>query len=78
LHKIAARGGCRHRLVNDHYWQFANWLRPTQVRELQWDPNKREIIGETLANSFLARDNRKVSKSTSSTIGIAEAFVGSM
>ncbi len=28
-------------------------------RELKWDPVKREIIGDTLANSFLARENRK-------------------
>ncbi len=28
-------------------------------RELKWDPAKREIIGDTQANSFLARENRK-------------------
>lgn len=28
-------------------------------RELQWDPVKREIVGDTQANSFLARENRK-------------------
>lgn len=28
-------------------------------RELQWDPVTREIIGDTQANSFLARDDRK-------------------
>jgi predicted dehydrogenase len=28
-------------------------------REIQWDPIKREIIGDNLANSFLARENRK-------------------
>ncbi len=28
-------------------------------RELNWDPTKREIIGDDLANSFLARENRK-------------------
>ena len=28
-------------------------------RELKWDPVKREIIGDTQANSFLARENRK-------------------
>jgi len=28
-------------------------------RELQWDPDKREIIGDAQANSFLARENRK-------------------
>ncbi len=28
-------------------------------RELQWDPVKREIIGDTQANSFLSRENRK-------------------
>jgi predicted dehydrogenase len=28
-------------------------------RELQWDPDKREIIGDAQANSFLARDSRK-------------------
>ena len=28
-------------------------------RELKWDPSKREIIGDDLANSFLARENRK-------------------
>jgi hypothetical protein len=28
-------------------------------RELQWDPVTREIIGDTQANSFLARENRK-------------------
>jgi predicted dehydrogenase len=28
-------------------------------RELQWDPAKREIIGDTQANSFLAREDRK-------------------
>lgn len=28
-------------------------------RELKWDPVKREIIGDTLANSFLARESRK-------------------
>ena len=27
-------------------------------RELQWDPAKREIIGDEQANSFLARENR--------------------
>lgn len=28
-------------------------------RELKWDPVKREILGDTQANSFLARENRK-------------------
>jgi hypothetical protein len=28
-------------------------------RPLKWDPIKREIIGDTQANSFLARKNRK-------------------
>jgi predicted dehydrogenase len=28
-------------------------------RELNWDPTKREIIGDAEANSFLARENRK-------------------
>jgi hypothetical protein len=28
-------------------------------RELQWDPIKREIVGDTQANSFLARESRK-------------------
>jgi len=28
-------------------------------RELKWDPVKREIIGDTQANSFLSRENRK-------------------
>lgn len=28
-------------------------------RELAWDPAKREIVGDELANSFLARENRK-------------------
>jgi predicted dehydrogenase len=28
-------------------------------RELKWDPVKREIIGDSQANSFLARENRK-------------------
>jgi hypothetical protein len=28
-------------------------------RELKWDPEKREIIGDYQANSFLARENRK-------------------
>lgn len=28
-------------------------------RELNWDPAKREIIGDAQANSFLARENRK-------------------
>jgi predicted dehydrogenase len=28
-------------------------------RELKWDPAKREIIGDTQANSFLARENRQ-------------------
>lgn len=28
-------------------------------RELQWDPVKREIVGDAQANSFLARENRK-------------------
>ncbi|PHS02224.1 MAG: oxidoreductase [Blastopirellula sp.] len=28
-------------------------------RELQWDPTKREIIGDAQANSFLSRENRK-------------------
>jgi predicted dehydrogenase len=28
-------------------------------RELQWDPDKREIVGDTQANSFLAREYRK-------------------
>ncbi|MGI9472186.1 MAG: Gfo/Idh/MocA family oxidoreductase [Rubripirellula sp.] len=28
-------------------------------RELQWDPEKREIIGDQQANSFLSRENRK-------------------
>ena len=28
-------------------------------RELNWDPVKREIIGDTRANSFLSRENRK-------------------
>ena len=28
-------------------------------RELQWDPTKREIVGDPQANAFLARENRK-------------------
>ncbi len=28
-------------------------------REIRWDPNKREIIGDAQANSFLSRENRK-------------------
>ncbi len=28
-------------------------------RELKWDPDKREIIGDAQANSFLSRENRK-------------------
>jgi hypothetical protein len=28
-------------------------------RELQWDPEKREIIGDPQANSFLSRESRK-------------------
>jgi hypothetical protein len=28
-------------------------------RELKWDPVKREIIGDTQASSFLARQNRQ-------------------
>jgi hypothetical protein len=28
-------------------------------RELNWDPAKREIVGDAEANSFLARENRK-------------------
>jgi predicted dehydrogenase len=28
-------------------------------RELKWDPTKREIIGDSHANSFLSRENRK-------------------
>jgi len=28
-------------------------------RELKWDPVKREIVGDSQANTFLARDNRK-------------------
>ena len=28
-------------------------------RELKWDPEKREIIGDAQANSFLSRENRK-------------------
>ena len=28
-------------------------------RELQWDPTKREIVGDAQANSFLTRENRK-------------------
>ncbi|MCA9122071.1 MAG: Gfo/Idh/MocA family oxidoreductase [Planctomycetaceae bacterium] len=28
-------------------------------RELKWDPDKREIIGDDQANSFLSRENRK-------------------
>lgn len=28
-------------------------------RELKWDPVKREVIGDSQANSFLARENRK-------------------
>lgn len=28
-------------------------------RELQWDPNKREIVSDAQANSFLAREYRK-------------------
>jgi hypothetical protein len=28
-------------------------------RPLKWDPDKREIIGDTQAGSFLARENRK-------------------
>ncbi len=28
-------------------------------RELKWDPTNREIIGDTQANSFLSRENRK-------------------
>jgi hypothetical protein len=28
-------------------------------RELKWDPVKREIVGDSEANSFLSRENRK-------------------
>jgi predicted dehydrogenase len=28
-------------------------------REVQWDPEKREIVGDTQANAFLARESRK-------------------
>ena len=28
-------------------------------REVNWDPNKREIVGDDQANSFLARESRK-------------------
>lgn len=28
-------------------------------RELNWDPDKREVVGDDQANSFLARENRK-------------------
>jgi hypothetical protein len=35
-------------------------------RELNWDPAKREIVGDAEANSFLARENRKGLKSTCS------------
>jgi hypothetical protein len=28
-------------------------------RELNWDPVKREIVGDAHANSFLVRENRK-------------------
>jgi len=28
-------------------------------RALEWDPVKREVIGDSQANSFLARENRK-------------------
>ena len=28
-------------------------------RELNWDPIKREIVGDDQANAFLARENRK-------------------
>ena len=28
-------------------------------RPVKWDPVKREIIGDDLANSFLSRENRK-------------------
>ena len=28
-------------------------------RELEWDPVQREIVGDSEANSFLARENRK-------------------
>ena len=28
-------------------------------RKLKWDPTKRKIIGDDLANSFLARENHK-------------------
>lgn len=28
-------------------------------RDLNWDPNKREIVGDSQANAFLARENRK-------------------
>jgi hypothetical protein len=28
-------------------------------RQLKWDPNKREIVGDAQANAFLARENRK-------------------
>ena len=28
-------------------------------RALEWDPVKRQVIGDDLANSFLARENRK-------------------
>ena len=28
-------------------------------RELTWDPAKRKIVGDSEANSFLSRDNRK-------------------
>lgn len=28
-------------------------------RELNWDPTKREIVGDDEANSFLSRESRK-------------------
>ena len=28
-------------------------------RELKWDPARREIIGDSQANSFLSRESRK-------------------
>jgi hypothetical protein len=28
-------------------------------REINWDPTKREIVGDAEANSFLARESRK-------------------
>ncbi len=28
-------------------------------RSLQWDPNKRQVVGDDLANSFLSRESRK-------------------